>query len=458
MSNWRRLKEIFTSSIPLILTFLAQVIVEITDAVILSRVSPSFLAVSGLSGAFKGVLTIFAVGVLNYSIVLFAEKDKYNGYKTIISGFYFIIAFFALISFPSYLYFDFLHLLNINEQLVSQTKPFFAIRLIGLPFFLIFVLFKYYISSNYKTNIIWVISISSIIINLIGDLIAITFIELPLFQLYGVAICSTSTDFIMGASALLFCLIKDKELWNSLKKLFAHKDIKSYFKRLITFGIPIGATFVYEMGFFFLMTLFMGKIGVHELAAYQVVLQLTTFAFMFTLGTSEALMILLSRAIKDNKTQEVFQLTKVGLLVGAFYSSLFFLLFYFFTGLVTSLYFDKDNSNHLLPLNFASIYLCYAAFIQIFDTLQIMLSSVLKSHNETFIPMVFYFISYFIIGLSSSYFACFVLGYGIHGLWLGVFLGVVTLFTLLLIRVVQKFEIINIKGSFLRSNPKSDII
>jgi multidrug resistance protein, MATE family len=421
---------------------------EITNGIILSRINPYFLAVSSLSGAFKGVITIFAVGVLNFSIVLFAKNEKCNNHKAIIASFYFIIVFCLLIALPSYIFFDLLNILKIDVDLVNKTKIFFGIRLIGLPLFLIFVLFKYYISSIHKTKIIWLMSIISIVTNLMGGLICMEFIKTPILQLYGIAFSSTITEFIMGLSVLIFCLVKERDLLSSLRVHLLHKDIKSYFIRLMVFGIPIGFTFVYEVGFFSIMTVLMGKVGINELAAYQVTLQLITFAFMFTLGTSEAIIILVTKAIKGSNIKETIQLTKLGLFTGSIFSTIFFVLFYFFPTFILGLYFDENNLSHSLPLNFAITYLCYAAFIQIMDTLQVILNSVLKGLNDTLVPMIYYFISYFILGLISAYIICFGMEYGASGLWLGISIGVISILLLLATRVIWKLKKINKLGIY----------
>lgn len=52
------------------------------------------------------------------------------------------------------------------------------------------------------------------------------------------------------------------------------------------------------------------------------------------------------------------------------------------------------------------------------DALQIAFANSLRGISDVKIMMIFSFIAYFVISLSTSYFFGFVLGYGIVGIWM----------------------------------------
>lgn len=439
MNLLNKLKEVITSSIPLTLNLLVQVGIDITDIIMLSSISIYALAIVGLSTAIRVIFTLFAIGVLSYSMILFGKRSTLR-YNVLVAGTFFILIF-SLFLFPlSLIILHFLKIFGVDIALVNDTTSFLMIRLLGLPFFLFFILLKYYISTFYKTKIIFIISMLAIIINYIGNVLFIKFCSNAYSKILGISIASCLTDIIIFILAWLFCVIKEKNILSVLKNIAQNSKIKLYFKKLIVYGAPIGFTFVFEVGFFSIITVFMAKIGVNELAAYQITTQLTSITFMFTLGVSEAIIILVSKAQKNNDREEIIKLTKIGLIIALFLGLIFFNLFYFFSNEILYFFFDKEDLSYVVSHGLAIKFLLYCAFLQVIDSTQIMLNSTLKSLNDTFTPMVFYFISYFIIGLGSAYALGFVFDYGSQGLLYGVAGGVISIFLLLFIRLIRKLS------------------
>ena len=75
-----------------------------------------------------------------------------------------------------------------------------------------------------------------------------------------------------------------------------------------------------------------------------------------------------------------------------------------------------------------------AAAFQIFDGIQTVSTGALRGLGETRAPMVANFVGYWILGLPLGFFLCFVLHWGIYGLWIGLTLALVVIATSLLVR------------------------
>jgi MATE family multidrug resistance protein len=74
-----------------------------------------------------------------------------------------------------------------------------------------------------------------------------------------------------------------------------------------------------------------------------------------------------------------------------------------------------------------------AAF-QIFDGIQTVSTGSLRGLGETRVPMLANLVGYWVLGLPLGLFLCFVLSWGIYGLWIGLTLALVVIATTLLLR------------------------
>jgi MATE family multidrug resistance protein len=91
--------------------------------------------------------------------------------------------------------------------------------------------------------------------------------------------------------------------------------------------------------------------------------------------------------------------------------------------IITRVFLDAaDPGYHDIAALVASL-LYIAAIFQVFDGLQALASHVLRGLRDAAMPLVIAGIGYWGIGLTASYVLAFPLGWGPHGLWWGVALG-----------------------------------
>jgi MATE family multidrug resistance protein len=78
--------------------------------------------------------------------------------------------------------------------------------------------------------------------------------------------------------------------------------------------------------------------------------------------------------------------------------------------------------------------LLLAAAFQIFDGIQTVSTGALRGLGQTRAPMIANLIGYWVVGLPLGLTLCFVLKWGIYGLWIGLTLALVIIATSLLLR------------------------
>jgi len=90
--------------------------------------------------------------------------------------------------------------------------------------------------------------------------------------------------------------------------------------------------------------------------------------------------------------------------------------------------FSKDNA----VLSVGTSLLLLAAVFQLFDGVQGVITGTLRGLGDTRTAMLVNLIAHWLIGLPTSYLLCFVIGWGVYGLWVGLSLGLIVTGVILL--------------------------
>jgi MATE family multidrug resistance protein len=82
-------------------------------------------------------------------------------------------------------------------------------------------------------------------------------------------------------------------------------------------------------------------------------------------------------------------------------------------------------SSNELVLSVGASLLFLAAVFQLFDGIQVVITGTLRGLGDTRTAMIVTLIAHWLLGLPVSYVLCFVLGWGVWGLWIGLTLGLI---------------------------------
>ena len=80
-----------------------------------------------------------------------------------------------------------------------------------------------------------------------------------------------------------------------------------------------------------------------------------------------------------------------------------------------------------------------AAAFQIFDGIQTVSTGALRGLGETRVPMIANLVGYWVLGLPLGFILCFVLKWGIYGMWIGLTLALIVIATDAAVRVEPGF-------------------
>lgn len=242
----------------------------------------------------------------------------------------------------------------------------------------------------------------------------------PELGIEGAAIASVLVEILQVIALMVYVQRKmpEAELFRRIWRI----DVDAM-GQVFRLGLPIGLTSFAEGALFTGSSVMMGWIGAIELAAHGIALQMTAFMFMFHVGMSEAATIRASRQFGKRDEVELRRGAFAAYGVSLSFGVLVVVVYLAMPGVLVSLFLDPSDPARDAVLSLGIVLVMLSALFQFVDAGQIVALSVLRGVQDTRVPMWLAIISYWVIGIPSSYVMTFTLGMGPVGLWLGLTVG-----------------------------------
>jgi MATE family multidrug resistance protein len=213
---------------------------------------------------------------------------------------------------------------------------------------------------------------------------------------------------------------------------------------LLRLGLPAASQVTAEVGVFALATALAGTLDPISSASHQIALNLAGVAFMIPLGLGSAGAVKVGHAVSAGDPARAAASGWMAIALGAAFmiasGSLFFAVPHVLIGLFTTDPAVLAVGTSLLKL---------AAIFQLFDGIQGVVTGTLRGIGDTRTPMVVNLAAHWLLGLPVSYTLCFVAGWGVWGLWIGLSLGLIVTGVILL--YVWTVKISQYRSSALRA-------
>ncbi|HSG65169.1 MAG TPA: MATE family efflux transporter, partial [Gammaproteobacteria bacterium] len=200
--------------------------------------------------------------------------------------------------------------------------------------------------------------------------------------------------------------------------------------RMCRVGAPIGGQMVLEWGAFGLVGLLMGWLGVLQVAAHQVALNLASLTFMVPMGIGSAAAVLVGHAVGRGDPDGVRRASVASLAVGAGFMALMATLFLTVPAALAAIY---TSSVDVIAL--AAVLIPIAGLFQIFDGLQVVAMGLLRGLGDTRVPMIVSIVGFWCVGMPVSLWLAFARDLGAEGLWWGFVAGLLIVAIVLLARL-----------------------
>lgn len=194
-------------------------------------------------------------------------------------------------------------------------------------------------------------------------------------------------------------------------------------RQVVWLGAPIGVATLAEVSLFSATSVMMGWIGVVELAAHGIALQIAMTTFNFHIGISQAGTILSGAAYGRRDWAMLRAVSQAALIVSALAALLSLGVMLVMPGWLVAVFADPADPLYPEILAMGRVLVMMAGVFQLADGAQVVLINLLRGVQDTRVPMVLTTLSYWGVGASSAYLFGIVLGGGGVGVWFGLLLG-----------------------------------
>jgi multidrug resistance protein, MATE family len=417
---------------PMVVIQVGLMLMGVVDTIMVGRVSAAALAGAALGNLYFYGITIFGIGVLLALDPIIAQALGARDELAVSRGLQRGIVLSAVLTLPVSVL-----MLAVGPVLAFVGQPAevvpaaasYVYRVIPSiwPFYL-FVVLRQTLQAHHRTV---PIVVTIVVANLLNVLLNYAWVYGRLgFDAYGLAGSAWATTVSRWVMAAMMIALG----WRYIRPYLARRAPNLLdprpLGRMVWLGAPIGAQMVIEVGAFSTVALFMGWLGVEQVAAHQVAINLASLTFMVPLGVSGAAAVIVGHAVGRGDTAGVRRSTGAALIVGAGFMALMAALLIGAPGALARLYTDDAR-----VIAFAVLLLPIAGVFQVFDGLQVVAIGLLRGLGDTRVPVLVNVVGFWFLGMPVSLWLGFGLGLGAVGLWWGLVVGLVMVALFLILRV-----------------------
>ncbi|MER7814866.1 MATE family efflux transporter [Streptomyces sp. NPDC096153] len=414
-------------ALPLILTNFAYVALTTVDIVMLGRLGALEIAAAGLAIALFNQLRTTGTGLVTGVSNLVAEAqvqgDRQRVGALLFAGFFWATVCGVVFCAALWLIGPLLVLLGQDPAVVDKAGEFLMVLAPGMLPCLWFQNLRHFTTGLKRPGPLLAITLSSIgaTIGLNYTLIYGKF-GLPAFGFVGVAM-ATVTVFGLSFLAFIAVILRDGALRPYLTSPDARRWDGDAVRSVWRLGLPISGTYASEAGFFSVLTLVIGSLGIDALAAQTVLNQIVYIVFMISAGLSHAASIHISEASGRSDYPTARRMGLLGTAWGVIATLLIAVLYLAIPNTIVSLFISAEHAGNADIVALTVTGLLIAALMQVFDAVQNIGNGILRGIGDTAGPFRISLVGYWLIGLPAGYLLGVSAGWDVEGVWIGQTIG-----------------------------------
>ncbi|HMS93922.1 MAG TPA: MATE family efflux transporter [Tabrizicola sp.] len=429
ISNTIHARETLRLGIPLIGSSLAQMALHVTDTVMVGWYGVVQLAAVVLGASSFFIVYVvgsgFAKAVMPMVAAALGRGDETQVRRDTRMGIWLSIAY-GLLVLPIFWWSGpILLALGQDAEVSAIAQDYMRIVGFGMVPALVVTVLQSYLSALHRTQVVLWVTLASVGLNIAVNW-ALIFGNwgFPELGAQGAAVATISTQIVTLAALAVYAHLMPGLRQFHIWQRFWRPDWQAL-RQVFNLGMPIGLTGLAEGGLFQASALMMGWIGTVELAAHGIAIEVTALTFMLHVGFSSAATIRVARFDGQGDRNEVRRASVVAVILSLMVAVASVILFLTMAHPIVALFLDLSKPESARILAYGVTLLAVAALFQLADGVQVMALGLLRGVQDTRVPMWLAAVSYWVIGIPTSYVLAFPLGLGGVGLWLGLVVGLV---------------------------------
>lgn len=295
----------------------------------------------------------------------------------------------------------------------------------GWPFALATMALRNFLAALEKTKVPLVLVALTTAINAgLNYLLIFGTFGFPRLELVGAGIAS-SLSYTTGFFLFVVYILIDKQAKKF--ELFDRFWVSDWqrLKEVVALGWPISLTTIFEGMLFNTAVIMMGLIGIMEVAAYQISINVVALAFMLPWGLSMAGAVRIGLAKGAENIAATQRAAAVTLVAATLSVVALALVIAVFPVNVAAFYLDLDDPANSEVIRLVLLFLPIAAAFMVFDAGQVAANQLLRGLKDVRWPMYLTGVSYWVIGFPVALYLGLGTTFGAVGIWYGLTAGLI---------------------------------
>lgn len=415
---WRDVRRVVQLSVPVALGELGWVAMGTVDTIMVGGLGAPAIGAIGVGSSAFYTLAIFGFGLLFGLDTLvsqaFGAGDREDCHHSLAQGIYIAVGMTPLLMILYALMPPFFQLVKIDPAVTRLAGPFLrTLSLSTLPLILYAALRRYLQGIGHVRPIMFTLISANIINWFFNWLLIRGHGGFPALGVVGSALSTTLARVYMAACLAFFIWWFERDLRKTVRPLWRSPDW-TRIARLLRIGFPAAVQILFEVGAFGTAAVFAGRVSANAMAAHQIALNCAAVAFMVPLGISSASAVAVGQAIGRRDPMAARRSGFIAIALAVAFMSCTAVAFFLVPRDIVHFY-TYDAAVVTVAVRLLGL----AALFQLFDGIQTVATGALRGLGNTHIPMIVNFVCYWIAGLPFGYWLCFVMLWGIYGVWVG---------------------------------------
>jgi multidrug resistance protein, MATE family len=433
-SEWRaELSAMIALAIPVVLSELGWMAQGVVDTIMVGKLGPAAIGAVALGNAVFYTPSLFGFGILLGLDTLVAQaygRKDYDGcHRWLAQGVYLALALapviMAVLELASYGYAR----VGIGAEVAIPAGSYLRVLNWSTLPLLIYGASRRYLQGVGQVRVVTVTFVGANLLNWLGNWVLIYGKwGAPRMGVDGSALSTVVARVFMALALLGFAWRYERSRGHPLFRHWAAPSVVML-KQLAWLGAPAAGQILLEVGAWNLATLAAGWLTPVALATHQIALNYAAITYMVPLGVGAAAAVSVGHAVGAGNLARARRAGWLALGLGTGFMLLAALAFLTAPRPLIALYTTDPRVMAVGPA-----LLGLAAAFQIFDGVQTVCTGALRGLGETRSPMLANLVGYWALGLPLGFVLCFVLKWGIYGLWIGLTAALVVIASALLLR------------------------
>lgn len=415
------LRPMLRIAIPVILAELGWMSMGVVDTIMVGPLGPAAIAAAGIGTSLHMAFAIFGMGLLLGLDTLVSQAYGARQIDACHSWLVHGVVLALLLTPPAMvvcaaLYFS-IGSLGFHPVVQPLLKDYFAVIIWSTPFLMLYAAFRRYLQGIHVVTPVMFALVSANLVNA-GANWALIYghLGLPALGIAGAAWATLLARAYTAAVLLLSIAVHDRWRRSDLRAVIHRAALR----RLIELGFPAASTVALEVGVFAASTALAGKLEPVSGASHQIALNIAAVSFMIPLGLASAGAVRVGHAVGASDPRRAAAAGWTAILLGVAFTTAAAMAFLAVPQVLIGLFTREAN---VVALGSALLFV--AAIFQLFDGLQGVATGVLRGVGDTRTPMLTNLAGHWLFGLPVGYSLCFVWGFGVVGLWIGLSTGLI---------------------------------